>query len=282
MRLWSVGAWVLAGVTLLAQSPPDRPTFQVTSVRPNRLGGPPGGIRPIRTGQVTAVNVTLRALILRAYALHESQLIGGPAWLDTDRFDVVARTETPPAGGTRDVLLMLRQLLAERFSLRMHTETRQIPAYELRMNRADGRPGPNLRLSTIDCATNPAPPTPNTAPTDAGGWPPCGLSLTRTLAAGGRSRSQARHSAQTMQEFALAMQTVAGRAVIDRTGLTGVFDLDYAYVREDVSVAADTVVPADAPDLFSALREQLGLRLEAHTSPVEVYLIDRVEPPTAN
>ena len=159
---------------------------------------------------------------------------------------------------------------------------RQIPTYELRMHRADSRFGPQLRASTIDCAANPAPPTPNTAPADAAGWPPCGLSLALTLASGGRNRTQARHSAQTLPEFALALQPVAGRAVIDRTGLTGVFDFDYAYLREGASVAPDSGVQADVPDLFSALREQLGLRLDSQTNPVEVFLIDRAEPPTAN
>ena len=274
---------VLLSAVAAAQSANDvTPAFDVASVIPNRSGGQAGGIRPIATGQLTAVNVTLRALILRAYALHDSQLSGGAAWLDSDRFDVLAKAARPPQGGTSDVLVMLRQLLADRFKLRTHTEIRQLPAYVLRLARADGRTGTQLRPSTVDCAANPAPPTPNTAPTNADGWPPCGLALTRTLVAGGRSRSDARHSAVTMREFALTLQTAADRPVVDQTGLAAVFDIELAYLRDGAAVAPDSLVPPDAPDLFTALREQLGLRLESQTIPVDALVIDAVEAPTTN
>ena len=94
VRYGCIAACILLGAVLTAQSAGDAtPAFQVASVKPNRSGGPAGGIRPIRSGQLTALNVTLRALILRAYALHDSQLSGGPAWVGTDRFDVIAKTE---------------------------------------------------------------------------------------------------------------------------------------------------------------------------------------------
>ncbi len=220
--------------------------------------------------------------MLRAYALHDSQLSGGPGWIASERFDVLAKAAAPPPGGVPDVLVMLRKLLADRFALRTHTETRPLAAYVLRVARADGRLGPQLRPSTVDCKTNPAPPTPNTAPTNADGWPPCGLSLTRTMVAGGRSRSDARHSAVTMREFAIALQNAVDRPVVDRTGLAGVFDIEYAYLREGAAVSPDSPVAADAPDLFTALREQLGLRLESQTLPVDTLVIDAVEPPTTN
>ena len=122
-------ASVLLSAVLAAQSADiPAPAFEVASVMPSRSGGPAGGIRPIATGQLTARNVTLRALILRAYALHDSQLSGGPGWLGSDRYDVTAKAARPPAGGTRDVVAMLRTLLADRFQLRTHTETRPLPA----------------------------------------------------------------------------------------------------------------------------------------------------------
>jgi uncharacterized protein (TIGR03435 family) len=283
VRYGSIGACLLLSTTLFAQSANvPAPTFQVASILPNRSGGTTIGIRPIATGQLTAINVTLRALILRAYALHDSQLTGGPAWLGSDRFDVIAKAEQPPQGGNRDVLLMLRRLLVDRFGLRTHTETHQLPSYVLRLDRADRRLGPQMRPSTVDCTSNPVPAAPNTAPTNADGWPPCGLGLTRTLVAGGRSRSDARHSAQTLVEFALSLQPVVDRPVVNRTDLPGVFDFEYAYVREGAAVAADTPVTADAPDIFTALREQLGLRLESQTNPIDVFVIDAVAPPAAN
>lgn len=283
MRYFGVWAYLLCGLTLTAQTPDDqRPTFLIASIVPNRSDGPPGGIRPIATGQLTAINVTLRALILRAYALHDSQLRGGPDWLASERFDVIAKTDRPPTGGTRETLVMLRRLLSERFGLRTHADTRELPSYALRLNRADRQLGPQMRASTIDCAANPTPAAPNTAPVNAEGWPPCGLVLMRTLAAGGRSRTEARHSSVTMPELATQLQQVVDRPVVDRTALTGVFDLEYAFLREDISAAPDNPVRADVPDLFTAFREQLGLRLESQTTPTEVIVIDEVERPTAN
>jgi uncharacterized protein (TIGR03435 family) len=258
-------------------------SFSAASVRPNQSGGRPGGIRPLPSGRLTATNVTLRELILRAYGLHDSQLVGGPSWVASDRFDVVANSEAPPPGGTRDVMAMLRTLLVERFALRTRTEKRTLLTYALLPARSDRMPGPQLRASTVDCSANPVSPAPNAAQTDAQGWPPCGLALVRTTVGKARTRVEGKHSAVTMQELALNLQTTLGRPVIDRSGFTGTFDVEYAFSVENPTVgAAAPAQPADLPDMFTALQEQIGLKLDAQRNPVDVVVIDAVEQPTAN
>jgi uncharacterized protein (TIGR03435 family) len=181
------------------------------------------------------------------------------------------------------MMLMLRGLLDERFALRLRTEMRSLSTYALQLARTDGRLGAQLRTSTIDCAANLASPTPNTASVDSQGWPPCGLALVRSMVGKLRTRVEAKHSAVTMQQFAGALQRVVGRPVLDRTGLVGTFDLEYAYVQENPSTAAGAAAePADLPDLFTALQEQLGLKLEPSKDAVEVLVIDSVEQPAPN
>jgi uncharacterized protein (TIGR03435 family) len=275
-----------AAAVEMAQAANDRaqraPTFDAASVRRNESGGRPGGIRPLPTGRFTAINVTLRDLILRAYDLHESQLIGGPAWINSERFDVVANTEVPPPDGTRDVMLMLRGLLDQRFALRLRTERRSLPTYSMSLARTDRRLGPQLRISTIDCTMNPASPAPNAVSIDSQGWPPCGLALVRSMVGTVRTRVEAKHSAVTMQQFAVALQRVVGRPVLDRTSLAGTFDVEYAYSQENSTTARAAAGPSDLPDVFTALQEQLGLKLEPGHDAVEVLAIDSVEKPAAN
>src|SRR6187402_999151 len=159
----AAGLWV--GL-LSAQTP----SFEVASIKPNRnAGAPPGGIRPLPNGRLNATNVTLEELLRRAYRLHQSQLIGGPAWMKSDRFDVVAAAGAAPARGVDDVLLMLRALLLERFRIDASLEKRELPAYVLTHARPDRTLGPNLRPSSVDCSKNQAGLTPNSATLDADG-----------------------------------------------------------------------------------------------------------------
>lgn len=267
-----------------AQSvPPGKPSFAAASVRANKSGAQPGGIRPLANGRLTATNVTLRELILRAYGLHDSQLVEGPAWIRADRFDVAANTEAPPPAGISAVMAMLQTLLAERFALRTHTEKRTLPTYAMLPSRSDRKPGPQLRVSTLDCSVNPVSTVPNTAQPNAQGWPPCGLALVRTTVGKVRTRVEGKHSAVTMQELATNLQTTAGRPVVDRTGFIGKFDVEYAFSVENPSAGpAATTQLADLPDMFTAFQEQLGLKLDAQRNLVDVLVIDAVEQPTAN
>lgn len=262
---------VLASASLAAA---QNPTFEVASIKPNRnAGAPPGGIRPLPNGRLNATNVTLDELLRRAYRLHESQLIGGPAWMKSDRFDVVAAAGAAPARGVDDVLLMLRSLLLERFRIDAALEKRELPAYMLTHARPDRSLGPNLRPSTVDCAKNQAGLTPNSATLDADGWPPCGIAWVYTTAfrttEGTRFDRVVKHAGTPMSEIALAMMLSAGRPVVDGTGLTGLFDANYQFESATGSAPA----PLEKPDLFTAVREQLGLRLEARRTDVDVLVV---------
>ena len=218
-------------------------------------------------GRYTATNVTLRALVRSAYGVqHDAQLVGGPSWIDTDRFDIVAKAEGSPSTDVfRDqARLMLRTLLADRFKLVLHRETRELRIYALVVARGDGKLGPQLRPSTVaECSARTLPNTP--ANNDASAAIPCGSGFART-----------RHLAARAVVFSVLstnISNVADRPVADRTGLTGAFDWELQW-------SAEPTPKPEAPDaltLFTALQEQLGLRLESARGPVEVFVIDSVE-----
>lgn len=293
---------VLAGLLLLALSPlrvagrtqapaPGAgPTFEVASVKLNNSGDGRVLLQNQPGGRFTATNVTLRLLIRNAYQLQEFQITGGPSWLNDDRFDIVAKAEslpdapTPAPGmGPTPLQLMIRALLAERFKLAVHTETKELPIYALILARSDGRLGPDLHHSDTDCAAFaaagrgrgrgalPQPPQP-------GERMPCGIRIGMgTMVIGGTSLSQ----------FASSLSMFVGRTVLDRTGLTGAFDINLAWTPDQMPQrpsGAPEPPPIDpnGPSIFTALQEQLGLKLDSQKGPVDVLVIDRAERPTPN
>jgi uncharacterized protein (TIGR03435 family) len=172
-------------------------------------------------------------------------------------------------------MLMLRALLAERFKLKVHTETRERPVYQLLVARADGRLGSRLTKSTVDCQAlgaraGGAPASPPQSPT---GRPVCGLRMGPGIFSGGNV---------SMTGFANALSKFAGRPVVDKTGLAGNWDLEVEYLPEQIPNlnGAPAPVNPDAPSLFTALQEQLGLKLEAQRGGVDILVIDSVERPT--
>jgi uncharacterized protein (TIGR03435 family) len=281
----------------LGAQQPANPTFDAASVKINksgdggtRLGGPPGSFN--------ATNATLRSIIGIAYAspqpLAPNQMEGGPSWLDSTRFDIVARYDAslvpPPGAATAGgpgaqagsalppQFVMLRQLLADRFKLKAHFDTRERPLYALMLARADGRLGPKLTKSTVDCAAMMAaaragggPPAPPPLPAD--GRPVCGLRMGPGVFSGGNV---------SMSGLANALAKFAGRPVVDKTGLPGTYDLQIDYTPDQIPNVNGNPAPVnpDAPSLFTALQEQLGLKLEAERGGVQVLVIDSVEMPT--
>jgi uncharacterized protein (TIGR03435 family) len=229
----------------------------------------PGGYR--------AVNAPLRLLIRDAYALQGFQLVGGPSWLDSERFDILAKAEGNPTPDQER--LMLRTLLAERFALSVHAETRELPLYAMVMTRADGRPGPRLRRTGADCSE--APVWQGTGP------PPSRDPDSPCSAAGPGSGGGMRFRGVTLEAFAKFLATPAQRPVIDRTGLTGLFDIELELTAElgpppPPPGEADRVDRSFAPSIFTALQEQLGLKLDSRRGPIDVIVIDRVEPLVPN
>jgi uncharacterized protein (TIGR03435 family) len=256
-------------VPLLRIQDPPRQSFEVASVKPNKSGETTSFLQPRPGGNFAVGNMTLRGLIMFAYGIQGFQLVGAPDWAATERFDIAAKAaaDVPPTpiGQTSPEALMLRSLLEDRFRLSAHRETRDLPIYALVLARADGRLGPRLRQTTSDyckklfeaagkAGDTPIPP----------GGPVCGM---RPLGS-----DELAASALPMNEFARFLNVESGRTVVDRTGLTGVWDFDLKWSRPN----APNPDP-DRPSIFTALQEQLGLRLDATTGPVEVLVIDRVE-----
>ena len=256
-------------VQVRASQTPDKPAFEVASIKRNDSGREGGTLAPKPGGLLTATNLTLHNMISAAFGgdrpLMSFQMVGGPDWIVSTRFDVVARAE-PPSIERNGLIAMLRTLLEDRFALRTHRETRQLPIFALVKARSDGRLGPQLRRATLDCQAlaqqrreNPtaAPPLP------AG----CGMRFgTGTLSA----------ASITMSNL---VSTVAGAVqgiVVDRTDLSGNFDIDLSW---SAGLPADAV-PGDPPSIFAALQDQLGLKLQSTTGPVDVLVIDHVEQPT--
>ena len=261
------------------------PAFDEISIRPNASSGRGGRSGQMQPGRFVAQNLTLRTIIRRAFGadgralgnmldLFESQVIGGPEWLDQDKFDIVATTAapTPPP----QMRLMLQRMLADRFKLAAHWETRELPVYLLTRTRADGRLAPGMTpTSDEECAAargrGPVVPPPPGTPAQP---PPCGaiqFGPGQLIARG----APIEWLASTLTNVPVV--TGIDRMVLNRTGMTG----NYGFALK--FGAAGSISPdPDRPELFTALQEQLGLKLEPTRAPVDVVVIDRVERPEPN
>jgi uncharacterized protein (TIGR03435 family) len=233
-----------------------------------------------RGGEVVATNVTLRELIAFAYQRHgfdEREVTGGPPWVDSDRFDMVARAAgehvVDSDGTPRETLSMLRTLLTERFKLTVHEENRDRSVYVLMMATAQGTLGPRLRKSDIDCGAVMKGQGPAMQP---GQGPPCGFKTPP-----GRLFA----NTFTMSAIASLISRHVDRPVVDRTGLEGRFDmeLEAAEIKPPPGYKPGpsdlALPPAAGPTIFVAVREQLGLKLEPQTAPLAVLVIDHAERP---
>jgi uncharacterized protein (TIGR03435 family) len=252
-------------------------SFEVASVKPNNSGpaagqslnGQPGGI-------VVVTNMTVRELITRAYQVQSFQIVGGPEWMPNDRFDITAKADRdlPPTGfdGLPPAMLMLRTLLEERFRLVVRHESREMPVYALVVARADGQPGAGLRRSQSDCAALVNAAGTRGGPPGAGpdGRPPCGLS--------GRS-GMVMAGGYPMSQLVRFLSPQVQRVVIDRTGLSGDWDFDLVFTPPQIAAGANAPLDTSTASLFTALQDQLGLKLEPARAPVDVLAIDRVERP---
>jgi uncharacterized protein (TIGR03435 family) len=299
MIKWKKWAFSLmaAAVSASAQTTPPsnaEPTFEVASVKPNKTGAP-GGSFVMPPGRFTATNIPLRVLITNAYQLSFFQVVGGPDWIGTDRFDITAKA--PDGAPPEQTRAMVRTLLKERFKLVVHMEMRDTPIYALVKARADDRLGPSLKRSTMDCgpvrtqraaATAAAARARGAAPVPVPSSPGpneqvvCGM----RLAGRGGATLTYRAANITLAALANALRTHVGREVVDRTGLTGEFDFDLQFATPATSAAPDRGVPIapldEAASVFTALQEQLGLKLESTRGQLELMVIDSAERPTEN
>lgn len=238
-------------IACVAQSP----AFEVASVKLNRSRGEQGGIS-LLPGRITVTNMTLKGLVRYAYNVRDMQISGGPAWLDSDRWDIAATAGREISDEERR--LMLQTLLADRFQLALRRAPKELPVYALTVVRSGSKLGPNRdgRKPRINL----------------------GASEKGLLRIVGEDVPIARLTAVLVAQ--------AGRMVIDRTGLEGGFDFHLEWVPDAAnlpSINGAKMVPAtDGPSLFAAVQEQLGLKLESTKWPVETLVIEHAEKAVEN
>lgn len=264
-----------AGFAATAQ---DRPSselrFEVASIRLSPPGGPAISGTTIQANRLRGTSVTLYGLIRSTHyaegLISEQQFIGGPDWIRTERWNIEAVATTTP---TRDQFNeMLRQLITDRFKLRVHREQRELPHFALLVARDDRRLGPTLTNVTVDCAAykeafnklQPRPPREPGAPLQP--------TTCDTLLVANQQGVRLAGRAVELPEFARILTPYYEAPVIDRTGLSGLYDFELNFVRDPQA--------ADGVPLATALREQLGLRVERHRSLMDVLVIDSAERPT--
>jgi uncharacterized protein (TIGR03435 family) len=280
---------VLALPRLHGQAPPRSDAtlvFEAASVKPNqsrnceRDGSLAGG-------RFVMTCAALRELIVFAYPRQdgrlrfETEVTGGPSWINADHFDVVAKAPegqgvgidagntavgaTPAAelSAIGRIRQMAQALLADRFKVTVHHELRDLAVYELRTDRKDGTPGPQLKKVDVDCVSQ------------RGSGRPCGGF--RTIAPG-----HIVAHAVTMALFAQYLEMPVSRNIFDRSGLQGTFDVELQYTPDRLQLRGPEA-PASDPagvSVFTAVREQLGLKLESTKAPIDVLVIDNAEKPT--
>jgi len=267
----------LVAMTIGQAQPPVRPGFDVASVRP--AANPDGqALLQAVPGRLRMTNLTLRRLLLNAYGVQDYQLLGDPPWLASEHYDIQATA----AGSTSVQQMegpMLQVLLEERFKLTLHRETRQLAIYELTV----GKGGAKLQVSQEGSCTPysaDSPPPPASTP----GQPNsnfCGLHLSvnglnRTV--DGRGVTMAAFAASLSRNYTSDL----GRNVLDRTGLSGAFDVHLQWAIQPLTGPGDAAADITGPSLFNALQDQLGLKLDSAKGPVEVLVIDHIEKAAAN
>jgi uncharacterized protein (TIGR03435 family) len=276
----AVAAVLTGDVTVTAQAP----TFEVASIKASPPPGP-GAIRigvSVRPGRWEALNATLLTVIRNAYPefATDAQFVGGPDWARTTRFDIAATIAgDPPRDQIRE---MVRELLVRRFGLKTRVETRPMDAYALVVARGDGRLGPNVRASTVDCEARAAAIKRGERPPDAPApdGPParieCGMQSQVSL---GRERMVV--GAQPLSILIGTLTANAGRPVVDRTGLTGAFDFELEFTSERRQLPPSATPDANpAPSVFTAVQEQLGLKLESRKEMLDVLIVEDAHLPT--
>ena len=266
---------IVVVLSLSQASLAQAPAFQVASVKQSPAGATmtrPGSPGP--GGQWLALNATLEMILQRAYPdyARPGLIVGGPAWIKDRRFDVDARADGNPSRAQYE--LMVRQLLADRFKMKVRTEMRPIDVYALVIAREDGRLGPRLKPASAECiaAVNARREEAKSGAVISSMMTPCGS----TREAPGRVSG-----AREIGSFLTALQIWMDRRIVDRTGLKGLYEMelefDYDTLRA-VGAGGDTA----GATIFTALQEQLGLKLEPRREMTDVLVVESVEMPTPN
>jgi len=232
-----------------APMPADaHPSFEIATIKPSHPDDTKGGFQ-VGGHRLLIQNQSVNDLLSFAYAIHQKQIVDGPAWLDTQKYDIVGQADLDGYANLRQIQEMLQKLLQSRFNLKFHREKRELPIYAITVAKG----GPKLTKHTEAS---------NGLPTQSG-----------SPSSGGR-----RFTNNSMSDFALGMQSFLDRPVVDQTGLAGRYDFVLTWNPDDSS----TDSPNPLPGLFTAIQEQLGLKLDPVKGPADVYVIDHVEKPSEN
>lgn len=268
-----------------AQSPQTTdaslPTFEVASIKPNHAGGRGRFFSFPDPGRLTATNVTTKMVIEFAYNVKDFQLAGGPGWINSENYDINAKLEDAAAEelqklpvdqrGDR-IRLLMQSLLADRFKLTLNRETKELPIYALVVAKG----GPKLTPTTY------TPPDPNSP--KPSGPPQNGPQL--MLSRGKISAVAAPISG--LADILALLPDLGDRLVVDQTGITGKYDFTVEFMQENVTPkgpqSMESAPPPDAsaPSIFTAIQDQLGLRLESTKGPVNTIVITHIEQPSEN
>jgi uncharacterized protein (TIGR03435 family) len=268
MALFSFGAFAQPAAA-------PRPQFEVASIKLNKSAGGFSLARPSPGGRFTLTNIPLQFALVIAYRIKDFQLSGAPAWLAQERYDIEAKAEGNPS---LDAMLpMLQALLEDRLQLKFHKETKELPIYTLVVAKTG-----KLHESEGECPPMPnglpPPPEPGKLPS-----PPCGGIF--------RTPGHVVGQKVAMAQLTDLLSNMAGRIVVDKTGLQGKYDINLDFTPEQSQLqpppGGDPGIPVPRPDpngpsLFTAVQEQLGLKLESQKGPVEIMVIDHVERPSEN
>jgi uncharacterized protein (TIGR03435 family) len=275
---------ILAISGAYAQEAPKQ--FDVASIKPTAQTGPGGMINFQPGGRFVTTSMPLRMLMTIAYDVRMFQISGGPNWTESDRWDIRAKADNAPDRIPIEQLRpMLRQLLEDRFQLKIHRESKEMPVYALMVAKGGSKLAPYDPNTTMPGF----PPGPGVG---VGGPPPPGAAAAPPRPAGpmmrmGRGEMVGKKVPMTM--MAQSLSNELNRTIVDKTELTGDYDFTLHWTPDaggpPPNLPPGVELPAidpNGPTLFTALQEQLGLRLESQKGPVETIVIDHVEKPTEN
>ena len=262
----ALGSLLLVGATLTAQTPPAE--YDVISIKRSPADATGNSLQTLPDGTFIMRNGTIRSILIGASPVPTNEVEGYPAWVDRERYDIVAK---PPAGSTRQQRNeMRRRMFEERMKLKGHVEERERDVFALVLARSDGRVGPQLTPSTLDCNAPRPPRAPDTPPAE----PPearCGMTFGRTeIVSGGI----------TLDLLVGSLSGLAGGQVFNRTGLKGFYAVRLRFAPD----AGQNVEPRadDPPQFTTAIQEQLGLKLQPETMRLPVFVVDSIERPSEN
>ncbi|MBI4473462.1 MAG: TIGR03435 family protein [Acidobacteria bacterium] len=270
---------MLAGTAAFKAEPQTKPlAFEVASIKPNASGDNRIMMQIAPGGRLNVTGATLRMLIRNAFRVQDFQIIGGPAWMSSDRFDIQAKAEENASQA--QVNEMLQTLLAERFGLKFHKETRELPVYELVV----AKNGPKLKESNPNSDG-----TPMRVTTPDGRGQAVGRGMMMI------GMGQITGGGMTTAQLAQMLGNNLGRTVIDKTGLTGSYDIQLSWTPDPSEGGGFRGMPMPLPpagergtppgrdetlpSLFTAIQDQLGLKIESGRGPVEVMVIDSAQKP---